>query len=171
MQAWELVNLIEAAGKDYVGANLDAGNATWTLEDPIDNLEVLGPYTLCTSLRDSMVWEYEDGAKVAWTAMGEGNVDLKAYFRRFAELCPQAPVNIESISGFSVDFPYWKPEFWEAWPKASAKGFARFVRLARTGKAVPPHRSADEAEEQAYQKGELERSLKYCREVLGLGLK
>ena len=31
MQAWELVTLIEAAGKDYVGANMDSGNATWGL--------------------------------------------------------------------------------------------------------------------------------------------
>ena len=41
MQAWELVTLIEAAGKEYVGATLDSGNATWTLEDPMQNLETL----------------------------------------------------------------------------------------------------------------------------------
>ena len=35
MQAWELVNLIEAAGKDFVGATMDSGNATWALEDPL----------------------------------------------------------------------------------------------------------------------------------------
>src|SRR4051812_35596919 len=72
MQAWELVNLIEAAGKEYVGATLDSGNATWTMEDPLQSLETLGPYTLSTGIRDSMVWEYKDGAQVQWTAMGEG---------------------------------------------------------------------------------------------------
>ena len=34
MQAWELVTLIEAAGKDYVGATLDTGNSCWTLRRP-----------------------------------------------------------------------------------------------------------------------------------------
>src|SRR5688572_22270928 len=68
MQAWELVGLIEAAGKDYVGANFDSGNAAWTMEDPVRALEILGPYVVTTSLRDSMVWEYEQGAKVQWTA-------------------------------------------------------------------------------------------------------
>jgi sugar phosphate isomerase/epimerase len=34
MQAWELVQLIEEAGKSFVGATMDPGNATWTLEDP-----------------------------------------------------------------------------------------------------------------------------------------
>src|SRR5262249_163390 len=48
MQAWELVTLIEAAGKEYVGATLDSGNATWTMEDPLESLETLGPYVLST---------------------------------------------------------------------------------------------------------------------------
>jgi sugar phosphate isomerase/epimerase len=171
MQAWELVRLIEEAGRDFVGANMDPGNATWTLEDPVENLEVLGPYAVCTSMRDSMVWESENGAKVQWTAMGEGNVDWNAYFQKFSQLCPSVPVNIETISGFAVEFPYLKPEFWEVWPKAPAKSFARFIALARSGRELPPHRSANDEEEQAYQRGELERSLEYCRKTLGLGLR
>ena len=171
MQAWELVNLVQAAGKEYVGVNLDSGNATWTLEDPLASLEALGPYTLCTSLRDSMIWESGDGAKIQWTAMGEGLVDWKAYFKRFAVLCPNVPVHIETISGFALDFPYLKTDFWDAFPKAKASDFTRFLALAKRGKALEPYRAPDAKAEQDYQKGELERSLKYCREVLGLGLK
>lgn len=169
MQAWELVTLIEAAGRDCVGANMDSGNACWTMEDPLETLLTLAPYVLTTSLRDSMVWEYENGAKVQWTAMGEGCVDLKTYFEKFAELCPNVAVNIETISGFARELPYLKPEFWNIWPKAKASDFARFVALAKRGRAIPPHRSANAQEEQAYQKGELERSIKYCKETLGLG--
>lgn len=171
MQAGELVTLIEAAGKDYVGANMDAGNATWTMEDPVANLEILGPYVLTTSLRDSAVWESANGATIQWTAMGEGNVDLKTYFQKFATLCPGVPVHIETISGFNREIPYLRDDFWKVWPKAKASEFAKFVALAKRGKAREPHKSADAQAEQVYQKGELERSLKYCKEVLGLGLK
>lgn len=171
MQAWELVTLIEAAGKDYVGANMDSGNACWTMEDPLENLLTLAPYVLTTSLRDSMVWESENGAKVQWTAMGEGCVDLKTYFEKFAALCPNVAVNIETISGFARELPYLKPEFWSVWPKAKASDFAKFVALAKRGKEIPSHRSTDAKAEQEYQKGELERSIKYCKETLGLGLK
>ena len=175
MQAWELVNLIEEAGKDYVGANMDSGNATWTLEDPLESLEILGPYAFTTSLRDSAIWEYEEGAKVQWTATGEGTIDQKAYFKRYAELCPHVAVNIETISGFAVSFPYLKPEFWKAFPKARAKDFAKFLALAKRGKpfeTVKNPEGKDKKEtDQIGQKAELERSLKYCREVLGLGLK
>ncbi len=171
MQAWELVNLIEAAGKEYVGATLDAGNATWTMEDPMASLETLGPYTLSTGIRDSMVWEYEEGAKVQWTAVGEGQVDWKKYFERFAALCPNVPVNLEIISGFAYPIPWMKDGFWKNWPKCRASDFAGFLMMAKHGKALEPHKSPDTKAEQEYQRGELERSLKYCKETLGLGRK
>ena len=171
MQAWELVTLVEAAGKDYVGVNIDSGNAAWTMEDPRESLEILGPYTVTSSLRDDAIWEYADGAKVQWTAMGEGDVDWKVYFDRFAVLCPGVPVHIETISGFPRELPYLKADFWNTFPKARARDFAKFVALAKRGKPIPPHKSADAQAEQEYQKAELERSIKYCKEVLGLGLK
>jgi sugar phosphate isomerase/epimerase len=171
MQAWELVTLVEEAGKDYVGVNLDSGNATWTLEDPLASLELLGPYAACTSLRDSMIWPSPDGAKIQWTAMGEGVIDWKTYFTRFATLCPGVPVHIETISGFALDFPYLKREFWQAFPKARAADLAQFLALVRHGKPIDPYRAPDSKAEQEYQKGELERSLTFCRDVIGLGTK
>ncbi|MBM3839822.1 MAG: sugar phosphate isomerase/epimerase [Verrucomicrobia bacterium] len=168
MQAWELVTLIEAAGKDYVGANMDSGNATWTMEDPLASLEILAPYVVTTSLRDSAVWESENGATVQWTAMGEGTVDLKAYFAKFAALCPGVPVHIETISGFNREIPYLREDFWKAWPKARAKDFARFVALAKKGKPREPRRGGNAQE---FQKSEIEKSIQYCKEALGLGLK
>lgn len=175
MQARELVQLIEAAGRDYVGANMDSGNATWTLEHPIASLEILGPYALTTSLRDSAVWQSENGATVQWTAMGDGNVDLKEYFRIFRELCPGVPVHIETISGFNREFAYLKPEFWGIFPNMKASELARFEALARQGKPrerwQAPEGTPRAEAEQSYQKAEVERSIQYCKEVLGLGLK
>ena len=171
MHSMELVQLIEAAGKDYVGANIDSGNACWTCEDPLQNLENLGPYTVTSSLRDSMVWESANGATVQWTAMGEGCIDLKKYFARFAELCPGVPVHIETISGFARELSYLKADFWKVYPKMKASDLAKFVAIAKKGHSIPSHRSANDKEEQDYQKGEIERSIKYCQETLGLGLK
>lgn len=164
LQAWELAELIEEAGKDYVGATIDSGNATWTLEDPVRNLEILGPYAVSSGIRDSMVWEYEEGAKVQWTAMGDGCVDLKTYVRRFAEICPGTPIQLEIISGFARPFPYLQPDFWKPYPRARASDFAAFLALAKRGRAIEGQRQTAE-----YQKSELERSIKYSKEVLGLG--
>jgi sugar phosphate isomerase/epimerase len=168
MTASELVSLIEAAGKDWVGANMDSGNAVWTLEDPMDSLEKLGPYAFTTSLRDSVVWESDKGCKVQWVAMGDGSVvDLKAYFARYAQLCPKVAVNIETIGGFAAELSYLENSFWEAWPDRSGADFARFLRLAKRGKAIAQYDGGNRER----QKEDLERSLRYCKETLGLGLK
>jgi 3-oxoisoapionate decarboxylase len=175
MQAWQLANLIEECGRDYVGATMDSGNATWTLEDPMENLEILGPYAATTGIRDSMVWETGEGASVAWTAMGEGQVDWQKYFDRFAELCPGVSVQLEIISGAVRPFPYQKDDFWKFYRDIRAKEFLGFSAMAKRGRAVEafkvPEGKDRRLAEQEFQKAELEKSLRYCRDGLGLGLK
>ena len=177
MQAWELASLIEAAGKSFVGATMDPGNATWTMEDPMVNLEVLGPYVVTAGIRDTAVWETDDGAACMWANMGHGVVDWPAYVKRFKELCPQAPFVLEIISyKWSAELPYLKPDFWSNFPRARAHEFARFVALAKRGSkyqipAGRPTGAASKELEQAQQKFDLEVSLKYCRDTLGLGRK
>lgn len=175
MQAWELANLIEACGRDFVGATLDSGNATWTLEHPMQNLEILGPYAVTTGVRDSVVWETSEGASVAWTAIGEGQVDWATYFNRFAALCPGVPAQLEIISGAVRQFPFQQEDFWQYYRDIRAREFLGFTRLAKAGKAREPFRPPAGEErrraEQEFQKAELEKSIRYCREVLGLGLK
>lgn len=169
MQGWELARLIEQAGPEFVGATIDPGNATWTLEDPMDNLEALGLHILCSGIRNSMIWETEEGAQVAWTSPGEGLTDMKAYAKRFFELAPDAPFILETISGFSRPFPYLQPEFWKGYEEIPAKNFAAFVALAKKGKPIPPFEKPAEnpkEAEQAFQKADLERSIQWCRENL-----
>ena len=175
MQAWQLAELIEEAGRDFVGATVDSGNATWTLEDPLKNLEILGPYILSAGIRDSMVWETADGATVQWTAMGEGVADLKTYAERFRHFAPEVPFQLEIISGFAKPFPYLKDGFWKDYGDIRSPEFASFVKLAKKGHAIPPF-SPKEGEDrktatQNYQKAQLEQSVEYCRDVLGLGRK
>lgn len=173
MQARELAGLIEAAGREFVGATLDSGNAVWTLEDPYANLEVLGPYALTTGIRDAMIWETPEGASVQWTAMGEGLIDWRRYFARYQQLCPGVPVHLEIISGFNRDFPWRSPDFWKGYEQVPAAVFAGFLELAKRGTPREPARFPEGAGRQEaearYQLAELEKSLKYCQESLGWG--
>ena len=172
MQAWELVDLIEAAGTSHVGATLDPGNAAYTIEDPMVNLELLGPYTVTTGIRDTMAWETESGFQAMWTNMGQGLTDWPAYVRRFQEVCPSDSFVLEIISyKWSREIPYLKPEFWRAFPRARAHEFARFVAFAKRGHnyQLPAGRPA--GPETAQQKFDLEESIRYCRDVLGIGVK
>ncbi|MSR26639.1 MAG: sugar phosphate isomerase/epimerase [Planctomycetaceae bacterium] len=169
----ELKRLVEEAGPDFVGVNFDSGNALWTLEDPLAALETLAPHVVSTSLRDGQVWPSEKGVKVQWTAMGEGCVDLPTFFDHFQKHCPGVVVHIETISGFARELPFLEPDFWKAFPAMPAADFARFEALTRRGHAIDPFQAPDgdarKGAEQAYQLADLERSIRYCRDTLGLG--
>ena len=187
MTSRELAGLVAEAGGGAVGVNFDSGNACWTLEDPVRALENLAPHVATTSLRDAMIWftpepgagpgEAGDPAGVTcqWTALGEGCTDLAAFFDLFEKACPGVAVHIETISGFPRFFPIFDREFWALFPDSRADELAAFLALARRGRPLapfkPPAGEARAAAEQGHQLGELARSIAYCRDALGLGLK
>jgi sugar phosphate isomerase/epimerase len=175
MHSWETRQLIEQAGTDFVGANIDSGNALWTLEDPMDVLETLGPVTICSSLRDGMVWDVPEGAAIQWTAAGEGLMDWRRWCARWSQLCPTVPIMIETISGFPRVFAYKNPEFWQHYDKRPDK-LAKFEALAKRGKPLPAFQNPTDPKEraaaqQAFQKSEIEKSIAYLRKEIGLGVR
>ena len=172
MQSRELKQLVEEAGTDFVGVNFDSGNACWTLEDPVQALLNLAPYVLTTSLRDTMLWESEGGITAQWTAMGEGCVDFKRFFQIFRKECPHVTVHIETISGFPKTFSIYEKEFWNPFPNALAEDFSAFLALAKKGNPIPafqPTGSDKQEAQRNYQMSEIERSIRYCKDVLELG--
>jgi len=171
MRAAELLSLVQQAGPDFVGVNIDPGNACWALEDPRDNLEILGKHVVTSSMRDSVLWPSSKGVTVRWTAMGEGVVDFVDYFDRFETLCPGVPVHIETISGVTRELPIFESEFLEQYPGMSALELARFMKMAQRSQPRPPLTVPTGPAAQKYQREELDRSVAYCKTVLGLGLR
>jgi sugar phosphate isomerase/epimerase len=169
MRAEELAALVEMAGRDFVGVNFDSGNSLWTLDNPVDALETLAPYIVTTSLRDGVVTEIPTGCRVKWTAMGDGQVDFVHLMPRFAELCPGVPIHIETISGVGRDLPFLDDAFWTAWPRLEAQSLAKFLRVMRRKAPIAP--TTTRPNDPAEQRRELERSLTYCKQTLGLGLR
>jgi sugar phosphate isomerase/epimerase len=181
MQARELKMLIEEAGKDYVAACLDTGNPMWVMEDPMTTLEVLGPYTVTTHIRDSILFEHPRGAAAQWVALGEGCIDFRKFVARFRELCPNSSMQLENITGRPPRVvPYLEPEFWKAFPRASAVEFARFVALAKSGHPLMTTMVVEDAGKQPpeyeaalreQQRRDLERGFEYAKKSLGLGVR
>ena len=104
MHSLEVKSLVEMAGPDFVGVNLDAGNAVWTFETPLENLENLVHIFVCNSrqfrelsykllcrIRNFSIWRFHGG-------------------RIFATLCvPNAGVK-DFILGASVKLGRWHQE-------------------------------------------------------------
>ncbi len=174
LQALQLKELIEAAGPDYVGALLDAGNAAWTLEDPWHTLETLAPYALTTGVRDSAIWLTADGAAVLWVPLGKGVLDVKRWFARLSELRPDLTFALEMINLRSPRaFDYRKPEFWQTYRDVPAWVFAGFENLAQKGEpyeAPQPPEGVDAKQwARDLERSDCENDLRFCREELGLG--
>ncbi len=165
MVATELRTLVEEAGKDFVGVCLDSGNPLWTLEDPHYTLEILHSYALTSHTRDTEVWNVPDGAAVTWVRMGQGNVGIRDYLLRFAELCPGCALSLESIVFGPRMFPWRKTDFWAAYPEVSAYPFSRFLTIAESGKPTPAY-SFDRGPQ--LEREDLEASLTYVRDLFGI---
>jgi sugar phosphate isomerase/epimerase len=179
--AREVKTIIEEAGKDLVGANLDTGNPMWLLEDPMLTLEVLGPYTVTSHIRDSALYEHPRGAAFQWVALGDGSMDLPRIVSTFRKMCPQAAMQLEIITGRPPQMlPYLEPDFWRAFPKLPAADFARFLALVKrghpfegtmiiagTGKQPAEYESALALQ----QRLDLERSFEYAKKILGVGVR
>lgn len=182
MQAREVKTIIEESGKDFVGACLDTGNPLWVVENPIVTMEVLGPYTVTTHMRDCIVFEHPRGAAGQWAALGDGILDLPRLLGLYRELCPKASMQLEIITGRPPEvLPYLEPDFWKVFQKSPASEFSRFVALAKGGHPFmgamvvedtpgkkPPEFTTALREQQRV---DLERSLEYAKKSLGVGVR
>ncbi len=177
----ELAALIEKAGPDHVGACVDSGNPLWAGESPFVTLEHVAPYVVTSHVRDTSVWPHPSGAAVQWVAMGDGNIGIRDWATRFRELCPDAPFSLEIISSAPPRvLDYLEPEaaYWQMYPETPAREFAQFERLVRngtpfikpsltaSGRDLPPEYTAALAAQQLI---DLERSVVFCKEELGIG--
>ncbi len=168
MQARELKMLIEEAGKDFVGACIDSGNPCWTIEDPHLTLEVLHPYVLTSHIRDSYVWATPEGAAVRWVRLGEGNVDMDGWIRKYLELCPGKTLSLEILVTAPRMYPFRKPEFWNAYRNTPAWEFMRFLRWVEAGKPAAPAPPVPKDKAAEREREDLEASLKHLKTLLGM---
>jgi sugar phosphate isomerase/epimerase len=164
MQARELKILVEEAGPDFVGVCIDAGNPAWAIEDPHLTLETLTPYVLTSHVRDSRVWRVPEGTAVAWTRMGEGNIDIGRWIHTYIERCPGRALSLEIIV---IPEPrihaHRQPGFWDAYGATPAWEFDRFEALADGG---TPYVVAPAGDPVAREREDVEASLRWTKDLL-----
>lgn len=167
VQAREMKAAIEAIGPDVIGVCLDSGNPVWMLEDPHATMETLLPYTLTSHVRDSAVWKVPEGIAVRWVNMGEGNVDIDGWIRKFIAAKPGMPIIFENlVSGNPRVHRIYEPAFWNNWSRMPASELGRFLAVAEKGKPTPavPRPAGKTAGQQKIE--DLETCVRYTRDLL-----
>jgi 3-oxoisoapionate decarboxylase len=183
VQAWRTRQVIEAAGRDFVGSYLDTGNPVFVAEDPLTTVEELGPVAVTFHLRDSVVYEHPEGIAVQWVPLGEGTIDFRSLIARASEVMPQEVfIYCKPITARPpVVLPVFGEEFWTKWfPGSRSRDFSRFLALAKKGRPWNrPHLMADLPDLRdrymealkIQQMDHMEQSLDYCCKSLDLGEK
>jgi 3-oxoisoapionate decarboxylase len=136
MQGRELKSLVEGAGKDFVGVCLDSGNPLWVIEE---------------------------GAAVQWVRMGDGNIGIDSYVKRYLELCPGKAITLEIIVTGARKFPYFDPKFWDGYRNVPASEFSRFVALVDKGDVRNPPPPPPKEQQAQREREDLEASVKWLR--------
>ena len=171
----DVLRIIDEMGPDACGALLDPANTVGVMDDPMRALHMLGEHILCTSARDFMVYETEEGATMQCTAIGQGMVDYKYFTKFFAENCPGVPIHVETIESGKRSIPFLKPEFWEGFPGLPASEIVDFLKRIRLGQPLEiaePPAGADKAKfDIEQQQIMLQQCLDYLRRECGAGLK
>jgi sugar phosphate isomerase/epimerase len=182
LYCWQTRQVIDGAGKEFVGSYLDTGNPVFVMEDPLSTVETLGPVAVMLHLRDSAVYETADGVAVQWVPLGEGVVDFRTIIAKARDLCPPIAVYNKPITGRPpTHLPIYDPAFMKSWIDMRGSDLARFLVLAKKGhpyegrmviedvpgKAPEPIASAL----QYQQRDDVQRGVEYAREKLDLGVK
>jgi 3-oxoisoapionate decarboxylase len=167
LQAREMKMMVEAVGTDIMGVCLDSGNPVWMLEDPHMTLETLIPYAETSHVRDSAVWKVPEGVAVRWVNMGDGNVDIDGWIRKFIQAKPGMPIIFENlVSANPRIHRIYDPKFWDNWRRMPAWELSRFLAVAEKGTPKPatPRPPDKTAGQQRIE--DLEVCVRYTRELL-----
>ena len=175
LRSTELLALIRETGTDICGALFDPANAVWAMEDPMEAMKTLESAIVCTSVRDVLVWETDEGFIFQGMAIGEGMLNYPLYAQTMAENCPGVPIHVETISNSARPVPFLKSEFWKGFPNLAAAEIIGVLNMARNGKPAeiiksPAGKSQKEFDIE-YQQSELQKSIDYLRKNCNAGLK
>lgn len=130
-RAPELVEILKTLDSEWIGVNLDFGNNVALIEDPMEVVELLAPYTFTTHVKDMGVKAYEHGFLLSEVPLGEGMLDLVRMFDICRKHRSDVNFNLEMITRDPLRVPCLEDAFWETLPTVRASALARTLRRVR----------------------------------------
>lgn len=170
-RATELTDTLKNISSEHVGVTLDFGNSISLVEDPMQVVETLAPYTFTTHVKDMGVEEYADGFLLSEVPLGKGILDLK----KIVELCkkdnPSIHFNLEMITRDPLEVPCFKNDYWSVFEGVSGSELARTMRMVRENKyetSLPRVSQLSSEDRLAVEEENVVQCLMYSKSQLGL---
>lgn len=134
----EMVAVMKHYGTEYLGVCLDFGNNLSLMDDPMDAIEKLAPYTVSTHLKDMATQPYGDGLLLSEVLLGDGYLDLPRAISILKEARPDIRFSLEMITRDPLQVPCLTDEYWVTFPDCTGKTLARTLRFVRDHASAKP---------------------------------
>ena len=167
----ELVEMMHLFNSEWIGVTLDTGNNISLLEDPMEVVRALAPYTVTTHFKDMSVQGYEDGFLLSEVPLGEGLLDLKEVVNMCRRYNPEVKFNLEMITRDPLKIPCKTDRYWETFETVGGRDLARALRLVdgvQAGYQLPAVSGKSPEEQLAFEEANVLDSFRFAREELGL---
>ena len=109
--------LLKTYSSEYLGVCLDFGNNIALLDDPMEVVERLAPYTITTHVKDMAVQPYEDGFLLSEVPLGSGILDLPKIVATIRKARPAASFMLEMITRDPLKVPCLTEKYWAPFPE------------------------------------------------------
>lgn len=167
----ELLALLGEYSSEYLGACVDTGNNLALLDDPMDVVERLAPFAMCTHIKDMAAEEYAEGFLLAEVPLGQGMLDMKRIVNTIGRARPKTKFTLEMITRNPLQIPCLTERYWATFPDRNGKHLARALKLVRSHKsrrALPRLDALDSVARLRLEEENVKQCLEYARGELRL---
>jgi 3-oxoisoapionate decarboxylase len=165
------VALLTQYESEFVGVCLDTGNNLSVLDDPMETVELLAPYTFNTHFKDMAMEETETGFLLSEVPLGEGMLDLPRMVAVLQRARPDVRFSLEMITRDPLEVPCLTDNFWSSFDDVNGVALARTLTRVRANKPhtpLPRISGLTNDERFALERTLVDRSIEYARSELGL---
>lgn len=168
LETSELLRVMQKLASPHVGVCLDTGNSLALLENPLEVVESLAPYTLTVHLKDLAVSLADKGFKMAEVPLGKGVLPLERMVKILRKDAPQADFYLEMITREPLLIPCLEESYWATFDQKSGRDLARTLAWVREHqKAVlPVFNSLNQEAKLALEEKNITDSLSYAGQML-----
>lgn len=167
--AEEMAALMKKYSSEYLGVCLDFGNNISLLDDPMETVERLAPYTVSTHVKNMGVEHYSDGFLLSEMVLDKGFLDFPQMIALVRQARPNTRFSLEMITRDPLHVPCLTDKYWVTFPDRSGRYLARTLTLVQKNQSSQPLPRVAQLSHDAY--GRLEEEnvvscLRYARENL-----
>jgi sugar phosphate isomerase/epimerase len=165
------VALLERYSSEYLGVCLDTGNNLAILDDPMETIEKLAPWTFNVHFKDMQMEECETGFLLSEVPLGEGMLDIPRMVETIRRAKPDVKFSLEMIVRDPLLVPCLTDRYWETFPNVGGRDLARALSAIRSKThrdPLPRISGLNPDQRLALEHEYVNRSIRYASSRLGL---